>query len=63
MFAVILELRKTMAHNEEVNSEPSLCEVGLLIRHGHEHIALVRPLHVKDYILASAPSGRIHTPA
>ena len=41
MFAVILELRKTMAQNEEVNSEPSLGEVGLLIRHGHEHIALV----------------------
>ena len=35
------ERRKTMAHIEEVNSESSLGEVGLLIRHGHEHIALV----------------------
>ena len=42
MFAVILELKnKTKAHTAEVNREPSLCEVGLLIRHGHEHIVLV----------------------
>ena len=42
MFAVILELKnKTKAQTEEVNREPSLGEVGLLIPHGHEHIALV----------------------
>ena len=33
--------KKTKAHDEEVNREPSLGEVGLFIRHGHEHIAFV----------------------
>ena len=41
MFAIILELKnKTKAHTAEVNREPSLCEVGLLIPHVHELNAL-----------------------
>ena len=56
MFAVILELRKTMARNEEVNSGPSLCRGSVVIHHGHEHIALVGQ-HRKHLAITRSPKA------